>query len=250
MNLPNSSRVNPVPQRLIAVIVFGVLCACGEPPPNLPEIPPLAVDEFAPHIRQQILDASAAVDRKPLSAGLNGEMGMILHAYQLYDSAEICFRRARTLDKKSFRWAYYHADVLQKMGRPNAAITALQDSIRLDPAYPAAQARLAGLLISAGRFEESALMLKHVLDRHPDYAEALYESGRLRMRSGELEEGIALMQAFLASSGPDAAAYFAIADANRQLGRADVAARFYALHDQHSARAPQRHDPLAPIQNL
>ncbi len=168
MNLPNSTRYNSIPQRLIAVIFFGVLCACGESPPNLPDIPPLAADAFAPHIRQQILDASAAVDRKPLSANLNGELGMILHAYQLYDPAEICFRRARTLDPRSFRWAYYHADVLQKMGRPNGSITALQDSIQLDPAYPAAQARLAGLLISAGRFEESALILEHVLDRQPE----------------------------------------------------------------------------------
>ncbi len=64
------------------------------------------------------------------------------------------------------------------------------------------------------------------------------------MRSGEPEDGIALMQAFLAASGPDAAAYFAIADAYRQLGRAEVAARFYALHDRHGARAPRRHDPL------
>lgn len=220
------------------------LQACGGPPPNLPEIPRLATDAFTPQVRQQISEAREAVARDPHDAVANGRLAMTLHAYRLYPAAEVGYRRARAVDGKAFRWAYYHADVLKSMGRDDAAIAALRDSIRLDPDYPAAQARLGGLLISAGRYKQAEALLNEVLDQHPGHAEALYELGRLRLRAGQLEDGVMVMQDSLAASGPNAGAYFAIADAHRQLGRPDLAARFYRLHDEHKYRQPRKHDPL------
>lgn len=73
---------------------------------HLPSLPQLTIAAFRPQIRDQAQRAYREVEAKPKDADANGRMGTLLHAFEQFESAEICYRRARILDASIFRWAY------------------------------------------------------------------------------------------------------------------------------------------------
>src|SRR5260370_36421390 len=87
-----------------------VITACSVPhrqEEGLPGLPQLTIANFRPQIRDQVQQAYREVEAKPRDAGANGRMGMLLHAFEQYESAEIFYRRARILHPRRFQWAHY-----------------------------------------------------------------------------------------------------------------------------------------------
>ena len=227
-----------------------LLAGCG-PARQLPVIPTIPTEAFEPLVRNEIANALATVQRRPRNARVNGRLAMALHAYRIFAHAEIAYRRARLLDPDAFRWAYYHADVLLALGWQDDAARVFREAIALDPDYHPARARLASLLIREGDLEGSAALLDAVLASDPEHGEALYEYGRIHLRRDNFQQAIAAFERSIAAAGPDAAAYFGIAQAYRNLGDSDRAERFQALHARFVRQPPRKKDPrLAEIAAL
>src|SRR5438067_11355351 len=104
---------------------------------------------------------------------------MLLHAFEQYESAEVCYRRARTLDAGAFRWAYYLGLVQTLDGKNEQAAATLRDAIRLDPAYLPARLKLAEVLLTLGRLDESQEICQSILKVDPRFAPAYYWLGRV-----------------------------------------------------------------------
>src|SRR5260370_32495464 len=105
----------------------------------------------------------SGVEAKPRDAGANGRMGMLLHAFEQYESAEICYRRARILDPSRFQWAYYLGLTQVINGKSDAAAT-LGDTIRLDSEYLPARLKLAEVLLHLRRLAGSERMSQATSD--------------------------------------------------------------------------------------
>src|SRR5689334_17015510 len=139
--------------------LFGVLLVDGCSTPSrsrdLPDLPRLNFVNFRPQIRQRVLQAYREVEAKPKDPDANGRMGMLLHAFEQYESAELCYRRARILDPRRFQWAYYLGLVQAIDGKNSEAAATLRDGIRLDPGYLPARLKLAEVLLNSGRLDES-----------------------------------------------------------------------------------------------
>src|SRR6266576_2954235 len=99
---------------------------------DLPDLPRLTIANFQPQIRDQVQKAYRAVEAKPRDPEANGRLGMVLHAFEQYESAERCYRRARILDSNRFQWAYYLGLAEANEGKNEEAAAALRDGIRLD----------------------------------------------------------------------------------------------------------------------
>src|SRR5260370_11091456 len=143
-----------------------VITACSVPhrqEEGLPGLPQLTIANFRPQIRDQVQQAYREVEAKPRDAGANGRMGMLLHAFEQYESAEICYRRARILDPNRFQWAYYLGLTQVINGKSDAAAT-LGDTIRLDSEYLPARLKLAEVLLHLRRLAGSERMSQATSD--------------------------------------------------------------------------------------
>jgi len=156
---------------------------------GLADLPELDPDSFPTAIRAQVRGAYTAARARPEDPAASGNLGMILHAFQPSDPrAEVCYRRARLSDPKSFRWAYYLGLVQAARGDFPEAIATLREALRLDPGYLPAQLKLGECLLSAGNAPEARALFEAVVRRHPQSAQAFYGLGRARM-AGEDEAG-------------------------------------------------------------
>ncbi len=62
-----------------------------------------------------------------------GTMGQLYHAYELFDSAEACYRNAVQLGPAEFRWSYLLAQLLQRQGQLEQAIAQYERAQELAP---------------------------------------------------------------------------------------------------------------------
>src|SRR5919108_1029355 len=108
-----------------------------------PDLPSIALDTLAPAARTQIEQAYARARQHPADAAAAGELGMVLHAYEQYASAEAAYRRARALDARSFQWVYGLGVIQAQTGKHADAVQSLRASLDLDPKYAPARLKLA-----------------------------------------------------------------------------------------------------------
>src|SRR5262245_7551953 len=94
---------------------------------TLPALPTVSFENFAPEIREQARKAYTEAQANPRDAEASGRLAMILHTYEAYDIAAICYERARQLSPEDFRWAYYYAIVKAALGSHNEAINAFKE---------------------------------------------------------------------------------------------------------------------------
>ena len=78
-----------------------LILALAQPAPragSLPDLPHLNIDNFLPAVREQVQKAYAAAEANPKTPRRSGQLGMVLDAYEQYDAAAVCYRRAQLLD--------------------------------------------------------------------------------------------------------------------------------------------------------
>jgi len=212
-----------------AVLAGACSAVSSGQPRELSELAEVKPDSFPPSIRDKVRTAYAAALRDPEDAAVNGNLGMLLHAYEPSDPrAENCYRRARLFDPNSFRWAYYLGLVQGARGNYLEAIATLREALRLVPDYLPALLKLGEWLLVSGSSKEAQALLDGVVRRFPDSAQALYVLGRARTANDD-EEGA--IEAFRRACelfpyfGP---AHYALGLAYRRLGQADRAQEEFA----------------------
>src|SRR5262249_49891127 len=126
-------------QRLSATAVVAVVVAClcvftqtlrAQTPPALPVV---SFENFGPEIRDNVRKAYADAQARPRDAEAIGRLGMTLHTYEEYESAVICYERARQLGPDEFRWVYYSAIVQAALGNHNEAAKTFKDALQRRP---------------------------------------------------------------------------------------------------------------------
>src|SRR5690349_3988425 len=85
---------------------FAVLISAA-PGQTLPLLPRVTPASASPVIRRQVEDAYSAARSTPKDAAAVGRLGMVLDAYEQYDSAAVCYERSHLLEPSAFRWLYY-----------------------------------------------------------------------------------------------------------------------------------------------
>jgi tetratricopeptide (TPR) repeat protein len=220
---------------LILSIASSAGIALSQPQaPGLPELPSVAPDSFPPLIRGKVRKAYADAMANPHDATAVGKLGMILQAYQSNDrQAEVCYERARALDRKSFRWVYYLGAVQAARGQHEMAVKTFREALKLDPGDLPAQLKLGDSLLASGDIKGALSWLDSVVRQHPDSAQAYYELGRAQRAAKDMPAAIQSMQKACELFPNFGAAHYALALAYRRLGRAEEAQKEEALYEEH-----------------
>jgi len=238
--------------RRTALFLTVVLTLSGEPwisglhaqEAALPELPRPVLNNFHPSVRASIEDVYSFAQSHPMDAAANGKLGMMLHAHNLFDEAEICYRRARTLDPQSFSWAYYLA--LVQLGRGNTEVAAetLREALSLKPDYLPAQIRLGECLRVSANFEEAGKIYEAALLRDPNNAHALYGLGRVFAARNDLARATQLFQKACEIFPDFGPAHYALAQAYQRQGKVELAEAERKLYKKNQDALPGLEDPL------
>jgi tetratricopeptide (TPR) repeat protein len=210
---------------------------------SLPDLPQIDTRNFLPAIRDQIQHASEAA-RNLKDAGATGELGMILDAYEQYDSAAICYRRAHVLDSASFQWLYYLGWVQSAQGRHQDAVQTLRDSVRMKADYVPAQVKLAESLLAIGNREESREIYQTISRAHPENAEVYYGLGRVLAAGGDLNGSASAYRKACELFPAYGAAHYALALTYRRAGRETESREQFSLYEANKTAVPPSNDPL------
>ncbi|MFB3923398.1 MAG: tetratricopeptide repeat protein [Terriglobia bacterium] len=202
--------------------------------PELPELPSVVPDSFPSSVREKVREAFAGAVDHPHDPVAVGKLGMILHAYQSNDHrAEICYLRARALDPKSFRWAYYLGSVQAAQGEHAAAVRTFRDALKLDPGNLPAQLKLGDSLLASGDIEGARGWLESVVRRHPDSAQAYYGLGRVLSAAKDTPAALEALRKACELFPNFGAAHYALALIYRRLGKPEEARQEAALYEEH-----------------
>ncbi len=206
------------------------------PRPDLAGVDPLVV--------LAIDDAEARVRMTPGSAEAWGNLGLVLYAQSYGREAVACFRRATTLDDRTWRWPFFAAAASSHLS-PAEGVTLVEEAIRRDPKAVWPRLLRAEWLVTLGRGAEARTDYEALLVLSPDHARARLGLARLLLASGAADAPLATLAAALDHpSTRRAARLFAAQVATREGDRAAAAAHLAAAANL-PADLPWPEDPLA-----
>ncbi len=229
--------------KLVIVLAAG-LFPSALPAQTPPDLHAINMANFFPVVREQVEKAFQAAQANPKSADASGALGMILDTYEQYDSAAICYQRARLLDPIVFRWVYYLGWVQAAQGRFGEAEATLREALHLNRGYLPAQLRLAETLLAAGKWEESGRIYESLARRYPGLPEAYYGLGRVRSAQGDHSAAVESLRRACELFPPYGAAHYALAIAYRRTTTGDQARQHFKLYEQNRTATPGVEDPL------
>ena len=229
-------------------LLAGLLVSCARPVPPVPDVALAGLDADVRVVIQKAYDDAVA---QPKSGQATGRLGMALEAHTLYDPAILAFQRAVRLDPGEFAWRYYLAIALEYASKPDEALAAVSDALRIRPDYTPAVLKRGALLLKLGRFQESDAVLEPLLAQNPGSAETLYTLGRVKFAQGDFAAAENLYRRACEAYPTYGAAWFGLAEAGRRLGHTAESEKDYRLAESYKDRNPPSGDQLfAEVQKL
>jgi tetratricopeptide (TPR) repeat protein len=246
---PGAAMSIGAPVALLAGLVnVALTVSCARPIPPVPAVPVAGLDA---DVRAAIEKARAEAVAQPKSGLATGRLGMVLEAHTLYEPAALAFQRAVILEPKEFAWPYYLAVAQEYASRPEQALAAVSDALRIRPDYTPAVLKQGVLLLKLGRFQESDAVLEPLLAQNPNSAETLYNLGRVKFALGDFSAAADLYRRACEAYPTYGAAWFGLAETQRRLGRGAEAEKNYRLAESYKDRNPPSQDQLmAEVQKL
>jgi tetratricopeptide (TPR) repeat protein len=224
-------------QTMLATILFTLVILGQERTAALPELPAIVVASYGEEARPQIREALKAAQRKQRDATAVGGLGRVLHAYEEYESAEVCYRRARGLRAETAT-TYLHGLVLVQLGRQAEAVAAFEAARELDPGYWQTRFRLAESFLAIGRLGEARQLYDRLAVEQPELALVHYGRGRLLAASREFGPAVTAYQRALAVSPYFGAAHYGLAMAYRETGQRELATEQLRQYQQYRLIRP------------
>jgi tetratricopeptide (TPR) repeat protein len=232
-----------------AAITVGALAAllvsCAVSVPPVPDVPLAGLDADVRDAIQKARDEAVA---QPRSGQASGHFGMVLEAHALYEPAALAFQRAIRLDPKEFAWRYYLAVAQEFASRPEQALAAVSDALRIRPDYTPAVLKRGALLLKLGRFQESDAVLEPLIAQNiaenPASAETLYYLARVKFAQGDFTAAEDLYRRACEAYPMYGAAWFGLAEAGRRLGHNAESEKNFRLAESYKDHNPPATDPL------
>jgi superkiller protein 3 len=219
--------------------VFNVSCARPIPP-----VPDVSFEGLDADVRIAIEKARDEAVAQPRSGQASGRFGMVLEAHTLYLPAALAFERAIRLEPKQFAWRYYLAVAQEYAARPEQALAAVSDALRILPDYTPAVLKRGALLLKLGRFQESDAVLEPLLAHNPRSAETLYNLGRLKFARGDFPAAEDFYRRACEVYPTYGAAWFGLAEAGRRLGHNEESEKNFRLAESYKDQTPPLEDEL------
>jgi tetratricopeptide (TPR) repeat protein len=147
---------------------------------------------------QAIHALQTAIQQKPDSVSSHFALGSIFEDEKKLENAEEHFRSALNVDPHFSPSAIKLSEVLISVGRPQAAVACLEDTVKQLPSEQAEPVRAAlGVAYAAnGEMEKALITLKNLIAEQPDSADAHFNLGLVYARQGQSKDEEAAVTEF------------------------------------------------------
>ena len=240
------TRFIPGPAAIVLAL-SGCAIQESERPAALPDLPSISAfqsTDLLPSVKSRIDALYGRLVDRPADPASNGELGMLLHAHRLFETAHALYLRAHILDSDSFQWVYFLGVVDAARGRTDEAAAWFEKALALDPHYVPAQIAAADGLLNNSDLVASERLYRGILDTSPTEPRARLGLGRVYAARGDLRNAVQEYEAACNSNPRFAEARYALAMALRELNRPDEAQHHLALYQQAPESQPALEDPL------
>jgi len=183
---------------------------------------------------------SPDADPVPL-AGAYGRLGALFLLVEVEAQADACFRTARELEPKEFRWPYYAGHLAMTAGNTEQALAYLESAQELDPDYPTLYLRLGKLQLDRNALTEARAALEKIADSPGLNAAANYYLGQIANLQRRFEDAVAHLKKALEADPNATGVHYPLAQAYRALGENELARKHL---DRFEAKTPEAKDPL------
>lgn len=174
-------------------------------------------------------------------AGAYGRLGALFLLLEVEAQADACFRSARALQPREFRWPYYAGYLAMMAGNTEQALAYLESARELDPDYPTLYLRLGKVQLDRSALAESRAALERIADTPGLVSAANYYLGQVANLERRFEDAVAHLEKAL-EADPDATeAHYPLAQAYRSLGENELAREHLGSF---VAKTPAAKDPL------
>jgi tetratricopeptide (TPR) repeat protein len=130
--------------------------------------------------------------------------------------------------------------VLQQLSKPEQALDAISEALRIRPDYAPAILKRADLLFDLGQFQESGASYEAARALDPQSAAALYGLGRVNYAQKNTSAAEDFYRRACVAYPSYGAAYYGLAVVERSLGRAGEATKNFELAKRYAIVLRQR----------
>ena len=236
----------------LAGLSLAVAAHAGQPAPAAPALPVITLDSFPAAAREAIAAAYREAAAHPDDADAAGRLGMVLHAWEQWQSAAMAYDRAQTLAPGNAEWPYLAAVVALRAGRVADGVMLLDRTVSTSTsASLSMRMKLAEALVNSGDLTRAAEAYAQLVKEPAAQPEAEYGLGRIAALKGDWKGAIAHQQRACALFPEFGPAHYALGLAYRNVERLDDAQRELELHRRYGPRWPVIDDPvLAKVEAL
>lgn len=183
-------------------------------------VPEPDLTDMETRVAERLRQTRAAVVKDPQSGEAWGRFGMVAHAHEMWEEAEIAYRRAQQLDLQDARWPYFLGDVLSVVGTDaSGAEKAFRRALQLHPDYAPSHMRLGKVLIAAGRSKDAAKELRRALELEPELEPAKVALAQIELGTGRFDTAEKMLDEVLRSSPRHAQALSTLGQVYMRQGR-------------------------------
>lgn len=221
------------------------------PPPadaiDPPPLPEPAVESFPDDAREALKGTLEAACARPDDAEVVGGLGLVLHAWEQWQSSHEAYLRAQALAPANPQWFHLDGIVLQRIRRPTDAAEKFARALELAPGRLAVMARLAESLFDAGAFDGSERWYRRLADTPASAPVGELGLGRIAAVRGRHADAVAHLDRAIALFPEFGAAQYARAQSLRALGRREDAREALVEHRRHGTAWPGIPDQWAAL---
>ena len=236
--------------RFIAVAVFVALialihCGGGDPPEAaIGPLPLVDLSTLDPDLADRLTKSISNLRSEPENALFNGEVAMMLHAYQQFELAVQFYQRAQALEPAGLQWPYYLGVIHASQGRYGEAIVSFNSGLEIAPAFVPAKKRLARALLNQEKLDESLRIYRALVANEPDDPEIRNGLGRVHAALGNSEDAVIHLARAVEIQPNYGEAHYALALAYRDLGDEENSANHLQRYEADKFSAPTGSDLL------
>lgn len=207
-------------------------------------LPAVDVESFGAAVRAQIENVYRDAVAGPEDPAVVGRLAMTLHAYDECRPAAQVYRVLMRLQPNQFKWTYLLAVCQASLGNNQEAAATFGEALKIRPDDHLARLRLADLLFSVNRIDESRKLYEDVVAALPDAPQAHYGLGRTKSKLGDLRGAIASLRRAADLAPNWGAAHYALALSLRDAGETNEVAERLKLYQQNRNVRPVPVDPV------
>jgi len=197
-----------------------------------------AVTEARQDVASLLTDSKP--DRKTL-AGAYGRLGALTLLLEMEAQADACFRNARKLQPREFRWPYYAGYAAMMSGRTDQALDYLEAARAINPDYPTLYLRLGKVRMDRDELAEARTALERIADAPGLVTAASYYLGQIDILERRYQDAVTQLEKALAANPDATEVHYPLAQAYRALGKNDLARDHLS---RFKLKTPEAKDPL------